>query len=86
MADEFQTYTKGLESPATEWASLTAHDSTDFTTVPRAIDCTTGGSAVLVSASGATVTVTLTPGIPYPARPVRINATGTEASGLVGLW
>lgn len=86
MADEFSSYTSGLESPATEWASLTAHDSTNFTTKPRAIDCTTGGSAVLVSESGATVTVTLTAGQPYPARPVRINATGTSAGGLVGLW
>ncbi len=86
MADTFDTNEPGLNSPATEWASLTAHDSTDFANVPRAIDCTTGGNAVLVSKSGATVTIILTPGIPYPVRPVRINDTGTTATGLIGLW
>ena len=85
MADNFSTYSPGLDSPATEWDSLTADNAIDFPNVPRAIDCTAGGSAVLVSASGATVTVTLTAGQPYPVRPVRINATGTTASGLIGL-
>jgi len=85
MSDQFQSYQSGLEAPATEWASVTPDDSTDLAMRPRALDCATGGTAVIVSASGAEATITLTPGSPYPVRPVRVK-TGSTATGIIALW
>ncbi|WP_440974901.1 spike base protein, RCAP_Rcc01079 family [Rhodovulum sulfidophilum] len=50
------------------------------------MDCAVSGDVVIVSASGNEITVTLTAGAPYPVRPVRVKATGTTATGIIGMW
>lgn len=86
MADKFQGYVSGLESPATEWANITPSDVADLSITPRALDCANSGTAVIVSRSGAEVTINLTAGNPYPVRPSRVKAIGTTATGIIGLW
>ena len=86
MADAFASHGSGLDSPASEWEAITASDTVNMTNRPRAIVASGDGSAVLVSATGATMTIPLQAGIPFPARPVRINATGTTATGLYAIW
>ncbi|OLS54018.1 hypothetical protein BV392_07205 [Rhodovulum sulfidophilum] len=72
--------------PLIEWAEITPSDGEDLAVRPRALDCAVGGTVAMVSATGSEATLSLTPGVPYPVRPVRIRATGTTATGIVGLW
>ena len=76
----------GLSSrldPAENYATYTAHDSTNFTGGPsRQIIVCTGGIVQLVKEDG---TVVATPSLPDGAvlnvRAIRINSTSTGASG-----
>ena len=87
MADPFDNYASGLDSPASDWMDITLADA-DLSTMPRALDCIESGNVDIVSANGAEVTITLTAGVPYPCRPARVKApsTGSAATGVVGLW
>jgi hypothetical protein len=87
MSDPFQSHSSGLESPATGWFSVTLADA-DLAIVPRSIDCIGSGNVDIEDAAGNTITVTLTAGMPYPVRPVRVKApsSGSAATGVVGLY
>jgi len=77
-----------IDSPGTDWATLTPHDSTNFTFIPKAIQVSsaTGGQFVAVSEDGGTGTFYGQPGQFLPIRPARINATGmTAGMTFVGL-
>jgi hypothetical protein len=86
MADPFATYQPGLTAPATDWFTITVGTSV-LDVTPRAIDCLGAGNVDIESAAGTTITITLTPGAPYPCRPVKVKTptTGSAATGIVGL-
>jgi len=86
MADTFESFTHGVESPASHWADVTPHDTNELASRPRAIDCAVSGNAVIVDADGSEITIVLTAGTLYPVRPVIIKSTGTTATGIVALW
>ncbi|OLS51856.1 spike base protein, RCAP_Rcc01079 family [Rhodovulum sulfidophilum] len=86
MADPYPGMSVGSTSPAVDWSEITPSDSANLATVPRALDCAVSGDVVIVSASGNEITITLTAGAPYPVRPVRVKATGTTATGIIGMW
>lgn len=74
MATEYYKNQKSATTPAKNWAALTPHDSTNFSFVPKAIQCTAGtGTFVAVGADGDTATFYASPGAWLPICPVRIN-------------
>jgi hypothetical protein len=86
MADAFESYQAGMESPASRWADITPHDTNTLANIPRAIDCAADGTVAIVDGTGSEVTILLTAGQPYPVRPSIIKATGTTATGIIAIW
>ena len=75
-----------LTAPADYGFSIVPNDSAELLDVTRAIYVGSGGTLVAVLATGAQVTLTgLQGGTIIPIRVRRVNATGTTATGLVGL-
>lgn len=85
--DNFKYYSGNLISaPATDGFEITPSDTVDFSQVTRAIYTGTGGSISVVMRDGATLPFTsVPPGVALPVRANRVNATGTDATGLLGL-
>jgi hypothetical protein len=75
-----------LDAPASKAFAITPNDSTDLTTTARAIYVgTTGNLAVTLSGDSSSVTFTNVAAGYHPLRAKRVLATGTTASGLIGL-
>jgi hypothetical protein len=75
-------------SPAGNIKALTAHDSTNFSPVPRGI-IVGAGSVVMVNEDDTTTTLAdgvLATGVVLPLSPKRINSTGTTATVLYGVY
>ena len=85
MPDPFASFTPGLESPASAAFAITPSDSTDLPQVTRALNVAQTGTVALVTVRGDTATVFVAAGIAFPIRAQRVLATGTSATGIVGL-
>lgn len=86
MIDRFSGNAPSLTAPASHAFAITPADNADLPEVPRALYCGHGGNIAATMASGAALTFTNLPdGALLPIRLSRIAATGTTASGLVGL-
>lgn len=86
MTDRFAHTAGSLSSPATHAFAITPADGDDLPETTRAIYVGAGGAIALRMQSGAVVTMAGVPqGTLLPLRADRILATGTTASGLVGL-
>ena len=90
MTDEFSTLASGLESPPTNGKAITPNDSTDLTTISRALEASTTAGTVRVTligmADGTSIDRHLNLGNPSVGRVKRVWATGTTATGIVALW
>jgi len=88
MADQFESFARGVEAPAYNAFAITASNSTDLSFVTRGIYTGTGGTLVCILAGdSASVTFGDIPaGIILPLRVKRVLAAGTTATGLVGLY
>lgn len=84
--DRFNGYNVGVTGPAINAFAITPSDSTDLPETTRAINVAAAGN-VAVRMMGQTTPVTLyvAAGIPFPIRVDRVLATGTTATGIVGL-
>lgn len=89
MADKFDTYTAGLESPAAEveTVDISATDHT-FANIPRGIYVGGAGTVIVdMKTSGdAKSFVGVQAGTILPIRPRRIIRTGTTATYILGLY
>lgn len=86
MADDFASYTPGLEAPASSGFTITPSDGADLAKATRAIYVGGAGSIRATFVGGGTVTFTgLQAGVAYPFRVSRVFSTSTTATGLVGL-
>lgn len=83
--DPFEHHTPGLESPATRLSEITPNDSVPLAFATRALAADTSGYVQVVTVAGDTGRIFLTTGVPFPIRVSHVMATGTTASGLVGL-
>ena len=72
--------------PADRWFAITPSDSEDLAVKPRAIFVGTGGDLVLFGADGVSATFAVADGAMLPLSPHRVMATGTTATGIVGMW
>lgn len=87
ISDHFSKFGSGLESPATGLLAITPSDGADLTVMPRAIMVKQPGDLAVVMKDGTTGTLpALQAGVPYPVRVRRVLATGTTATGIVGLY
>jgi len=85
MADPFARFPTELDSPGREFFSITPVNGTDLPIRPRAL--WVGGAGNVVARGLDNIAVTffnLTVGW-HPIGPVRIDATGTTATGIVGI-
>lgn len=86
MKDEFEEYKTGLTSPAREAVAVTPDDVTDLADPTRAVFVGGSGDLSVRMISGQTVTFSnIQGGVIYPLRVDRVLATGTTATGLLGL-
>jgi len=84
--DAFERYARGLTTPADDAFAITPSDGADLAQVVRALYIGGAGSISLVTRAGSTVAFTgLAAGTVLPVRAARVRATGTTATGLVGL-
>jgi hypothetical protein len=79
------------DQPFAGGIAITPNDSTDVTATHRALWIGTGGtlSAVVLGSDGTTrntIATTVGDGSVFPMRVLRVNATGTTATGIVAGW
>lgn len=86
MTDQFTNIASGVDGPATDAFAITPNDSADLVQVTRGLFVGAGGDVVIVTRAGTTATFTnIQGGAVLPLRVRRILATGTTASGIIGL-
>jgi hypothetical protein len=83
--DQFKHHAQSLESPATRIAEVVPSDTIDLPFVTRAISVEQAGHLSVITSAGDTGRFFLAAGVPFPIRVTRILATGTTATGIVGL-
>lgn len=83
--DKFSDHAQSLESPATRIVEVVPDDGALLAFVTRAIAVETPGYVQVVTAAGDTGRIFVAAGIPFPLRVAQIMATGTTATGIVGL-
>ena len=86
-ADYFSFARSDLQDPITVAYEITPHDTNQLTRIPRAIIVGAAGNVecYLMGDESTAVTIYCAAGVPIPIRPFRILATGTAATGIVGL-
>lgn len=73
--------------PAIGAVAVTPSDSVDLELVSRGLWVGTGGNLALEMQDGSSVTITnVADGTLLPFRVLRVNATGTTASGIIALY
>ena len=86
MADPFATHGGSPITPARDAFAITPSDSVNFTTTAKAIYVGVAGNVVIVTKNGSDVTfLGAVAGSVLPVQAVRVNATSTTATDLVGL-
>ena len=75
--DNFQSFTKGLTSPATMHFAIIPDDNTDLAVLPRVIYCEVGGTIIVRDSEGVDLPYTMVSGDRIDFRGVRVLATGT---------
>ncbi|NNU17302.1 hypothetical protein HK107_13305 [Parvularcula sp. ZS-1/3] len=83
---DLTTLQPGLESPPSRGFSVTPSDGSDLALPIRGLMVASAGDVALVTTGGDSVTLpALQPGVQYAVLASRILATGTSATGIVGL-
>jgi len=84
--DEFEDHQSGLASPAEAAQAITPSDSLALPRVTRAIYVGgTGNLRVMMRSGDVASFAGVQAGMVYPLRVAQVMATGTTATGLVGL-
>lgn len=91
QTDPYSSYSDSVSSACRHWAVITPSDTTDLTTVPKALyvggtgDITMIGIAAPAGASGVKWAAVPASSL-LPVRPRRVLATGTTATLIVGCY
>lgn len=89
MAEDPRNLSAGLSGPAKDLAAITPNDGADLANPVRAIyvgDAGATGSLKIDTLAGTTITLTgLVAGIMHPIGALKVYATGTDCTGLVGV-
>lgn len=76
----------GVGEPAYRWFYITPNDDQDLPTYPRAIYVGGAGDVAMVGRDGVECTFKDLAVDYHPLRPLRIKATGTTATDMIGLY
>ncbi|GFE52462.1 hypothetical protein So717_42150 [Roseobacter cerasinus] len=85
MTDFFESYQPGLDSPPASLTAIVPSDSADLPRATRAINVSSAGVVRVTTVNGDEAQVYVAAGIAFPLRARRVWATGTDATGIVGL-
>lgn len=86
ISDTFGDFQSGLNSPVEGGFDVTPADGADLPTLTRALMVAGAGDLAVTLKNGDTITLpALAPGVIYPIRARRVEATGTTATGIKGL-
>ena len=86
MADKFQYKNAELNSPGDIFYTITPSDTADIPFKPRGVIVGVSGNLAVIDSLGVTTIIpSLAAGIFHPIRPVRVLATGTTATNIVGI-
>ncbi|MFK0332444.1 hypothetical protein ACIQUB_15050 [Rhizobium sp. NPDC090275] len=86
MSDRFASHTPSLTGPASGGFPITPDDTMALPETTRALYVGGGGSLAVEMASGAVLTFEgVADGMLLPLRVSRVRASGTTASGIIGL-
>ena len=88
MADQFEEYKSGLDSPASNAVAVTPSDVTDLAQTTRAI-YVGGAGDVSVEMAGTGTAIIFTgvlAGSILPIRVTRVNSTSTTATNITALY
>ena len=84
--DRFSNRSQGWDAPASIAFAITPHDTDALSETTRALYVGGAGNVALKLSNGVTVTFTgLAASFVLPVRATHVLATGTTATGLVGL-
>ena len=85
--NDFAKNASKLDDPGTRAYEITPHNTNQLARIPRAIIVGAAGNVecYLIGDESTAVTIYCAAGVPIPIRPFRILATGTAATGIVGL-
>jgi hypothetical protein len=87
MTDSFRRHSRSLTAPPEHGAAVTPDDGRDLAVVTRALYVGGAGDLAVRMADGTALTFGAVPaGTLLPVRVVRVLATGTSATRVVGLW
>jgi hypothetical protein len=87
MTDSFRTHARSLTSPPEHALAIVPDDGADLPQVTRALYVGGGGDVALVMRGGEAVSFLAVPGgTLLPVRARRVRASGTTATGIIGLW
>ena len=87
MTDTFRHHGRSLTAPPDQAAAILPADGADLPCATRALYVAGGGDLRVRMLGGGEVTFAAVPGgVVLPLRVRRVLATGTSATGLVGLW
>jgi len=87
MADNFDDYTQGLDSPAFNAAAVTPNDGADLPTDARSLFVGGAGNIQVTTTGGDTVTfIGVLAGSILPVRVSRVWSTSTTATNIVALY
>lgn len=87
IIDPFETHAPSLDSPAIGGFDIIPDDQNDLPKLTRALMVSTPGGVTVTFQDGSTLTLPgLAPGQVYPVRASRVLATGTDATGIKGLY
>jgi len=87
MADDFDDYQSGLDSPAIGAAVVTPSDDTDLPKSSRALYIGSSGNITVTMKDGVDCTFSnVVVGTMLPIRATRVKATGTTATNIVAMY
>lgn len=84
MSNPFESRTSGLAGPARDIQPIVPNDTTDLSEVAVALYVETGGDISVVTVAGQTRSFRVADMMILPLGVVRVNSTGTTASGIHG--
>ena len=84
--DDFAAFSTSLESPIQHATAVVPNDAVDLPHVTRALYLGGAGDVTVTLRGGATVTFVAMGTGWHPLRAVRVLATGTTASDILGCW
>lgn len=86
MFDKFSSFASSLSTPPTAIVSIAPDDDANLDQATRALNVAGAGNVRLTTTEGMTETIYVGAGIAFPIRATRIWATGTDATGIKGLY